>query len=46
MATVNEYDTFDYLKPADYLPAKEARDREINKDRYSWKHDQGRNVLS
>ena len=30
MATVNEYDTFDYLKPADYLPAKEARDREIN----------------
>ena len=30
MATVNEYDTFDYLKPADYLSAKEARDREIN----------------
>ena len=26
----NEFDTFDYIKPADYLPALEQRNRETN----------------
>ena len=30
MAQVNEFDTFQYLKPADYLPSLEKRYRETN----------------
>ena len=30
MTNTNEFDTFDYIKPADYLPNLEQRNRETN----------------